>query len=69
MNEKFLKLKILNYSIYLYFWSHDSQRDRPFKYLNFEPNADVHFWLMPHDRMCQLLLDPLLLRTSFMDDL
>ena len=62
MNEKFLKLKILNYSIYLYFWSHDSHRDRPFKYLNFEPNADVHFWLT-------LLLDPQLLRTSFMDDL
>ena len=52
MNEKFLKLKILNYSIYLYFWSHDSHHDWPFKYLNFEPNVGVHFWLTPHVLAC-----------------
>ena len=74
MNEKFANLKIINYSIYLYFlelWSH---RDRAIKYLNFETNVNVHSCLIPiqsppHVRMCPLLLEPLLpiLRTSFMD--
>ena len=72
MNEKFVKLKIIGYSVYYNFWSHDSHRDQAIKYLNFEPNVDVHFYLipLPHVRMFPLLLNPPppLLRTSFMDD-
>ena len=63
MNEKFAKLKIINYNIYLYFWSYDSHRDRAIKYLNFETNVNVHFCLTPvlppHVCMCSLLLKPL----------
>ena len=46
--------------MYIYtFWSDDSHRDRDIKYLNFEPNVDVHFCLtpLPHFGMCPLLLD------------
>ena len=54
---------ILKSSITMYihtFWSHDPHRDRAIKYLNFEPNLDVHFCLnpLPHVRMCPLLLEP-----------
>ena len=54
------------------FWNHDTLRNRKIRYLNFEPNVDVHFCLtpLPNVCMCPLLLDPTppLLQTSFMDD-
>ena len=45
MNEQFVKLKIINYSVYLYFTHCD--RAINFKYLSFEPNVDAHFCFTP----------------------
>ena len=80
MNDKFVKLKIINYtySVYLYyncytFRSHDSQYDTDgaIKYLNCVTKCGRPLLLDPpslHVRMCPLLLASPLLRTSFMDD-
>ena len=41
-----LKNHQLVITVYIHtFWSHDSHRDWALKYLNFEPNVDVHFCL------------------------
>ena len=42
-----VKLKIIK-TVFIYtFRSHDFHRDRAIKYLNFEPNVDVVFCLIP----------------------
>ena len=38
--------------MYIYtYWSHDSHRDRTIKYLNFESNVEVYFYLTLHPPM------------------
>ena len=43
--------------MYIYtFWIHDTHCDRAIKYLNFEPNVDVHFSLTSSHHSCGRLL-------------